>query len=705
MRSGRRVCVEASKRAMEGRTFTLKLNAHRTAALDTSFYVLSALIYAGIMSHLPGIPSSEACSAGFQLLDLSIEILGAIFALVDSRCLGRLALSGDHRLHAKLAQKFVVKELSIVVPAGNTKWPSAVSFFPQLHSLTVQCAANAHDIPLEGFKAEHLSKELRNVHFSFANDFVCFMELDSDYADMPPYNSDGLRLIDMDEVLPHLESFEYAGSVKYSELYPLWPSYLPRSLQSIQFQPSMPFSLDMVAELPRSLKEVELTLGGWSQITVGEIDSTKVWPQGLATLKLIHSSLSVLPSLPLSLTHLELHGLSTDSLFGARHLWKHLEKLQSLNTLSTRCLKLDSEFALLMQKFANLTDLRVQFTECDSMAIRFLPASLQKLELTASIIDGSTPLWYWNYLPKDLLHLATPWLGLGDVPEQWKHVPRRLQNFSLSTRSMDPDDIVTFAKDLPPSITNLTVTEEIANRMDFFTYAAHLSKSLTSLSIDAKLFHDSMKAFLHGCHSLKELSIRDAPLKKDDMKDFPFTLRTLSCFLRDPISDYDFITPPWSRQLTKLHLQLGSVTVTGPKHYASLPRSLTWLRIINRLPTEGFEHLPRSLTFLDLRVLSAAIDDDCLASLPPFLETCYLYGLTSSPYTLQGLLSLPMTLSQMVLPPSHMTYAEFTPFLEMRPYVDFRLVSSRLPQSEEIFAAYRQKKLTLGSVRARYEYS
>lgn len=657
------------------------------------------------MSHSGEVHSPEVCSAGFLLPDLSIEILGSVFALVGSNCLGRLVLAGDHRLHAKLAQQYVVKELTVLVPAGNTKWPSAVSFFPQLHSLVVKCEAHAQYIPLEGFKLEHLSKELRNLQFSFANDFVCFMELDADFADLPPHNSDGLRLIDMDEVLPNLETFEYTGGVKYSELYPRWPSYLPRKLQSIKFDRPQSFSTDMVAILPRTLKEVSLTLGGWSQITEGDIASARLWPNSLESLNLNHSSLSILPSLPSSLTHLTLLGLSTDALFGSTHLWKSLERLPLLNTLSTTCLKLDSTFALILQSLKNLTDLSLSYTDCDPRTLRLLPTSLQRLTLSADVGFGNSTIWHWSLIPKDLTYLDisdTDWDDSSEDSEQWKDIPRGLKNFSLSAASIAPRDIIANANDLPTSVTDLTMesTHTLLSVM-----AANLQRSVTTLRIVTP--HPEIALpFIRDCHLLKSLDLDTCILSPSFVRASQMApLDSLYCRAIELVSAFDFASHSWTRQLTTLRFHMCiSVSFEGPEHFASLPRTLTNLEIsADGITHEHFSELPRGLKFLFLSYLKAGITDSSLAMLPPALVDCNLSGASHSLFTIQGLLSLPMTLHRLILSPGRLTYAEYTPFLEQRPYLTFQLNTSSIPQAESIFKEYKQKKLTLGSTRARYE--
>lgn len=154
------------------------------------------------------------------LANFTTDLLGLILSFVDSQCIGRIALIGNYRLNKKLAQPYVVKSLEIEIPAGDTNWPSLVSFFPHLHRLTVQCAANASYIALKGVDIESISKDVREMRLSFGNDWISFFDQDPYCTDIAYFDPNNLHLKDLSSLFPHLERFEFLATVTHSELFP-----------------------------------------------------------------------------------------------------------------------------------------------------------------------------------------------------------------------------------------------------------------------------------------------------------------------------------------------------------------------------------------------------------------------------------------------------------------------------------------------------
>lgn len=661
------------------------------------------------MSQVQDLPR-EVSQGYFLIGDLPSDVLGSILRFTDAASIGRLALGGSRPFQAKLALPYVVKELSITVPAGHTKWPSVVSFFPQLHSLEVKCAANASYIALEGFEASHLSKELRNLRFEFANDFVCFIDHDPDSADASFFNSDGLRLCDMSAILPHLERYEFIAAVAHSELFPNWPSNLPSTLQSIHLPHFYEFTYYMISELPRSLTDLELTLNGWSQIE--ETAPPNVWPKNLSRLHLNQvKTLSIMESLPDTLTDLSLDGLRSDSLFGSTRSWQLIERLKSLQTFSSSCLKIDTELALSLGSLPDLKDLSLSFIECDPLAMRYLPRDLKRLSLYSEGTDrifGVTSSWDWSYLPTKLEYLKTPGsvlLGASEAPEEWKKIPRNFQDFGFEISDLNADAISQYRNDLPPTMSNLQILDVSTRSRAFYAPGAKFQKTISTLQISGTDVSEELIPFIRGCSSLKNLRIWASPVPSaSEIVDFPPQLETISMSFNGLLSDLNLSQLSWTQHITQISFTIRGGVPDIPDMYRTLPRTLTFLVLLStaELDYKGFSGLPRGLNHLMLNPLSDGIDDESLESLPPSLGLCQLRGATFGRYSLKAMLSLPMTLSQLVLPPPRLPNAVLNAFIEQRPYLSFTTNRQSIPSSESTFRKYKKEHLTLGSVKPRY---
>ena len=670
------------------------------------------------------------------LANFTTDLLGLILSFVDSQCIGRIALIGNYRLNKKLAQPYVVKSLEIEIPAGDTNWPSLVSFFPHLHRLTVQCAANASYIALKGVDIESISKDVREMRLSFGNDWISFFDQDPYCTDIAYFDPNNLHLKDLSSLFPHLERFEFLATVTHSELFPTWPSSLPSTLQTIKFSHWYAFSDVMVSELPNSLEDLEITLSSWAQSS-GQFDgnkearnsletssssssssssSNRIWPQHLRRLSLnAVTHISLLASLPVTLTDLTLIGLDSENLFGMSPHWRHLGRLASLARLETFIAKFDLPLALTLRSLSRLETLIMSFDDMDVPQLGKLPRGIKRLTLSSqletlkSLFGSPQSLFEWTYLPPHLEYLEpqTLLMEVTQDPRFWHLAPKSLKNWSFSTDSLTHGELLTYAPDIPPSLTQLHVKDLIG--YDDFWAQDHRSsshKSLASLHLHLRYFSESHIFFLAHCSSLISLEIYEVTkMPLDSIWDvLPPSLTSLTLPFPGQVSTLQLSQRPWTRQLTHLSLCLLTNDLIDD-FYHTLPPSLLKLEIhsvASTISCKNFSGLPRQLQFLSIRYLRDAVDDECLLSLPPSLRVCHLLSAITTNYSTQTLLRLPMSLESLVLPRSQLKETQLLPFVLQRPYIQFRAGLSAPSYSEDVLRRYLKENLTMGDVEPRY---
>lgn len=649
-----------------------------------------------------------------SLAQLSDEILALVVSLVGSSCVSRLYMSGYVVLQAKLRLPHVVEALEVQLSVRRPRWPGIVREFVHLSSLTVSCQVYSTCTFVAGVIVESIPRSVRHLRLKFANDFVSFFEVDLDACDVDYYNSDGLRLRDMSSLLPHLETFEFVGTVTHLDLQREFPSFLPRTLHTLRLSERYYFSPEMISLLPRTLRDLELTLAP-TAVDAWENDDI-FFPPELASFT-CHElrSLTIIKKLPSTLTSLTFAPFDSEDPLEQDDLYAQLPK--GLYSLDTPLISnFDARFAANLPR--GLVRLACGFSSFSPKAMRSLPKTLEFWDAKSAVFDAiDLLLWRWEDAPRTLTHVPLEALKKIDagIEEEWLQMPRALKNFALPLSALDDIDFASLAH-LPQDITELTVWDSRKNRMTMSPMPQNWCKSLRILeltllcSTHPLLIHND---FIAQCEVLQTfkliISQNETHLDAHDAlyaEKIPSSLTSLHSTLNFNLYAANLASRSWTRHLTALKLE---ITEACPRDevYETVPRTLTMLslRCSHPLPSTGFHRLPPNLTALELFHIAEGLANESLEHLPRRLASCFIWGsiAQTGTYDIQGLMSLPQYLENLHLPPSNaLRERDLLPFLYERPCIALRIGTTFPSQAEDVMREYYQKKLTMGSARSRY---
>jgi len=452
--------------------------------------------------------SPRPASMSGLLSRLSDEIFALLVPLIGSVGVGRLWLSGNVGLQSRMLHSQVVRELEIALSVRRPRWPSLVSQFAHLEVLSVSCQVYSTCTFVSRVSVDSIPKSVRHLRLKFANDFVSFFEVDPDSCDVDYYNSDGFRLRDMSALLPHLETFEFLGTVTHLDLQREFPSLLPRTLLALRLPERYAISPPMISLLPKTLRDLEITLEPTAEDAWDDHDIC--FPPDLTSFT-CHElrSLMIIKLLPSSLTQLTFAPFDSEDPLEQDALYAFLP--DGLLSLDTPLIShFDERFAKFLPR--TLKRLNCGFSTFTPKAVKHLPRTLEFWDAKTSLFQSvDMLLWSWKDVPPTLQHMPLEALKKIDIgiEEEWSQMPRGLENFTLPLSAFD-DIASPYLSHLPQNITQLTVWDGRKSLLLLSPVPQNWCKSLNTLDLnllysDHPLLHETH--FIRDCCHLKTLKL------------------------------------------------------------------------------------------------------------------------------------------------------------------------------------------------------
>lgn len=571
--------------------------------------------------HISSLMDGQIASSSARSFErLPVDILCLITGLLSGFDIANLVLCGSLRMTRSLRSNGGVKSL-ILTERFLDHFPLLFLDFTALESLEINISID-NIVNTEPISACGVAEERKKPIFKTLKRLWLYTYK----IDWKRRNTDDLT-VNFASSFPSLTSLRLEGPYKSYGTF-----QLPPALTSLKLSPSSPYP-NMLSALPEGLLRLELTA------ISGSLKQAPTYPKHLADLVIPDTSLGTLfPSYTsstiatLSTLHCSAYDLQMDSFSTFLRQPQHLTHLY-LNRIGWR----------------NLSDENIIW-----------PSALTHLYLFGRVeFDDEN----FGRLPRGLLRFGTSGGVLNVTSSGYSNLPRTLTDLSVKFEGRQVEHVVAdafarfMASDIPPSLTRLSWT-----RLGHIIRDDHLLKlprtmqSLNIMGYAVCLTNASLLRIPPHLVSLR-LSSFYGHMQCKHAKALPKTLKILH--LRY-----------YPRQLTPLVLSLLPKSITeldllgyghislSERHIATLPPALLTLsaHLCGRIG--NLSHLPRSLTYLELRNWKR-LSGGCLGQLPSSLGTLKISGQNPSAITEEHLSLLPPRLTDITCNyPPQWTHAE-----------------------------------------------
>lgn len=529
------------------------------------------------------------------LFSSSVVIVDLVTRLLDPIEIFNLWNTGCRLLQRTMAHGGVtIFEMNSKVEIDR-KWPSLISQFRQLRSLTLKTPFG------KGFSnidLKSLSPSIVNVHFEFREAELCF------YVE-PPLNTflsgqPEPEMIDIKLIFPNLQSIYLAGAFHVSNEFV--SNFPKKSTHFISVQtiddvrpPKTPsfFSNEGIESLPPNLSS--LSIQGYCP-----------WAKNdLLKLPFYLTSLHLLGTCPLE-----------NDCFEALPPCLEVFELTGCNHLKIA----ENSFSSLPKTLLTLKIKNVK--EISSSCFPLLPRDIEHLEIGAPILNVTTE--HVKGLPKKIKTLSISGCHFSEF-DTFAAFPLNLKTLILSFKQANPH--INFNQDvyrqnisnfLPKSITHLELLNTSPGVVLFQNlFLSGLPNNMTHIRIPRNAFSgDKLIDFLK-IFPLTFLDTGEALVAPQHVKDLPRTLT---------------------------YINMRHWTGMDKKAIAGLPRKISEVILLygELMCDKAIKNLPPNLTHLELRN-SPKLTNECIANLPRRLNTVSISGLVALD---------PKTLDRSLLPPN-----------------------------------------------------
>jgi hypothetical protein len=568
---------------------------------------------------------------------LPIDILADLSTYMNAHHLAKLWFCGDASLNALLTRPGVVPNFDLCYePSDQLKWPTLISQFPHLNTITIKIPRDRYGIVIKGVDMSIIPKNVQWLDFFFQYDLEMLLRLPLDFFLNESPSHESIPVLNLHEYLPNLQFLKTSKDLRNSITYfnKTLPIVFPSQLTTLYLPNKVTFHPSMINSLPRTLTRMDITICSPEQW-----DKNVSLPPTLAHLILRDVLASqVVPTLPPHLTSLSFP--SSTNYDGFHTEWHPFPTDLLYLTISV----INMNLSFLKALPPTLLELHHDYLELsDKNLIQKLPRTLEYWSITlvagGFITSPEEVQSILFMLPPSLKHLPSMIQSPIDPTLSLKNFPH-LERLELSEPPESEEN--TCMSRLPKHLKSLTVKG--LRQSDF----QHLPKTITSLHLlDCKC--DLSAVDLKDKFPLTNL-FYNSTFNLKDFSNLPATLQTLK--LRSFVDlDCLALALPRLRVLVKLHIFCRGSNYDHINWFKLLPPTLKilWFRLIETVtPTECLQLLPPSLTEIFITKLSPMCDQH-LENLPQKLKIMQLWSSSVSTFTVEGLQKLPPSLTQLKL--------------------------------------------------------